>query len=238
MAKIRHKKRVMPANGRMSQGAYRPDYWDGLDAGEAAKRGKLDRLPLCDKSEGCVVLSELPSYLMDASEGAAFVVTQVDDDESYLMPRQRSDQKRVTINAKIWRSERHSQEEVRRYWAERETRGDVLAHLRAQESERQHAYRGVWLTRSKEFWDGVTKTEAPKRSAMGTLFRNDRPEVRERKLGQSEGEIKRAAPETQAARVRQMRQFAKAAKAAGIDVKKYLANGGTMQGLIAYARGA
>lgn len=51
VSKIRHHRRIMPSNGRMENGTFKPDYWQGRQDALGEKfrehKGKLDVTPMC-----------------------------------------------------------------------------------------------------------------------------------------------------------------------------------------------
>lgn len=47
MSKIRHKKRIMPQTGRMENGSYKPDYWQGREDARSNRYGNDSVVPRC-----------------------------------------------------------------------------------------------------------------------------------------------------------------------------------------------
>lgn len=47
MSKIRYHKRIMPKNGRMENGAFKPDFWQGYEDAHSDRYRTLEMRPMC-----------------------------------------------------------------------------------------------------------------------------------------------------------------------------------------------
>ena len=251
MAKIRYKKRLMPATGRMVSGSFRPSFVDGDAARDQLKKGDSGMVPTCKRGPGGMIdrTEKAPEW-----ENTMMVVDpdckrDANPDGNYVR----------RIPDRLFRSHRHSQHEIISYWAKREHNGNLSDAIRARENARRVLHQGTWMARDKAFWEGLetdnsvprfalppggsTRSAIVREKGLKTVTRRGTkkasPFAKEREPNVLDPKIERQkSPKVQKMRAEQYRLFGEIAKKAGINVRKYLADGGTIQALIDEARKA